>query len=250
MSGTRVFVGNLSWSVEAQDLQDHLAPVGGVLQAEILTRPDGRSKGFGVVTFDSEMSASRAIQEMVDTELNGRPIWLREYREEQKSNNDAPNSYVPRSAAPMGQQNSLPDSPPECNVHVGNLPWSTTSEQLRYLCDEFGELLHAEVTIGRDGRSRGYGLVIFQNADDAARCIEALHGSMFENRDLTVRISRPRAERFGGGGNGGNAPGFTVFVGNMPWSFNWQQLKDLAKEYGDVGFVDVGKDKQGRSRGV
>lgn len=241
MSGTRVFVGNLAWSVNAQDLQEHL----GAIHAEINTGRDGRSKGSGIATFDSEMSAQQAIQEMVDTELNGRPIWLREYREEAKRNDPVASS--PAFDPPA-------DAPPECNVHVGNLTWATTSDELAGLCSPFGTLRFWQVVMGRDGRSRGYGLVVFDNADDASRCIEELHGKMFHERDLTVRISKPRAERFDNrqnvGGRGGNGePGFHVFVGNLPWSFSWQQLKDCAKEYGEVRFVEVGKDRQGRSKG-
>jgi len=264
MSGTKVFVGNLAWSVDSQDLQEHMSTSGGVVTAEILTLRDGRSKGSGTVTFDCEQSATQAIQDMTDTELKGRPIWLREFREEQKSAGNGGGN----GGAPQYQQQAAPEvveGAADCQVHVGNLTWGTTSEQLRYLVEEYGQagITHCEVVIGRDGRSRGYGLVVFNSPDDAAQCIEGLHGTMLEDRDLTVRISRPRGERTPqgprqGGGTGGmqrgavgnDETGYTVFVGNMPWSFSWQQLKDMAKDYGDVKFVDVGKDRQGRSRGV
>lgn len=263
---TRVFVGNLAWSVTSQELQDHLAPSGGVLHADVLSLPNGRSKGSGVVTFDTEDAAARAIQDMTDTELNGRLIWLREFREEAKTNT-APYQQ-PGAQESTGFDRSA--APADCNVHVGNLPWSTTTPALRELCEEFGELQHAEVVFGRDGRSRGYGAVVFCSPEDASRCIDGLHGTMIEGRDLTVRISKPRGDRprragggggagappvGGGGGYGGepvadNSNGYKVFVGNMPWSITWQDLKDLAKDYGDVAFADVVLDYQGRSRGM
>lgn len=141
----------------------------------------------------------------------------------------------------------------ECNLHVGNLPWSTTTKDLTDLCQEYGEIQHAEVIIGRDGRSRGYGAVVYVNAEDANRCINGLNNSTIEGREITVRLSKPRGERFtrreqGTGDN--NSKGYKVFVGNLPWSITWQDLKDLAKGYGDVAFAAVQTNFEGRSRGM
>lgn len=264
---SRVFVGNLAWSVTSQELEDHLSPSGGVLHADVFTLSNGRSKGSALVSFDTEESAARAIQDMTNTELNGRSIFLREDRDV-KGTRPQPRQ---QQQQPIGQQQSVdrPSGPPDCNVHVGNLPWTTTSDSLRTLCEEFGELQHAEIIIGRDGRSRGYGSVVFCNPDDASQCISALHGSMVEGRDLTVRISKPVGERgaqrssqqpprANGNGNGNfrspdndnSSTGYKVFVGNMPWSVTWQDLKDLAQNHGDVAFSDVTMDSQGRSRGM
>jgi RNA recognition motif-containing protein len=60
-------------------------------------------------------------------------------------------------------------------------------------------------------------------------------------------------DRFGGGGRRDNAvptkPGTEVFVGNLPFSINWQALKDLMRDAGEVVRADVRLDSFGRSRG-
>ena len=41
-----------------------------------------------------------------------------------------------------------------------------------------------------------------------------------------------------------------LFVGNLSWNLNWQELKDIFKEYGEVAFVRVVTDREtGRSKG-
>ena len=64
-----------------QDLKDHMRSTGEVLHADVLHGPDGRSKGCGLVEFQTPDEAQRAIQELNDTELMGRMIFVREDRE-------------------------------------------------------------------------------------------------------------------------------------------------------------------------
>ena len=79
--GTSVYVGNLSWDVSWQDLKDHFKTVGNVLHADVMAMPDGRSKGCGLVSFATAQDANNAITMLNDTDLNGRPIFVREDRE-------------------------------------------------------------------------------------------------------------------------------------------------------------------------
>lgn len=79
----RVYVGNLSWSVTWKDLKDLMKSTGcEVTRADILASPDGRSKGCGIVEFETAEGASRAVLTLNDTELMGRQIFVREDRED------------------------------------------------------------------------------------------------------------------------------------------------------------------------
>lgn len=80
-------------------------------------------------------------------------------------------------------------------IYVGNLPWSVTSEDLERAVSQHAEVLTARVATDREtGRSRGFGFVEVP-ADKAEAVIEALNGSTWEDRQLTVNEARPREER-------------------------------------------------------
>lgn len=79
--GCSVYVGNLSYETSWQDLKDHMRQAGNVDKADILQFEDGRSKGCSVVVFQNPKDAARAIRELNESELNGRPIFVREDRE-------------------------------------------------------------------------------------------------------------------------------------------------------------------------
>ena len=74
----QVFIGNLSWDVSWQDLKDHVnGIVGDVERADVMTEPGGRSKGSGMVKFANAEAAQRAIDELNETDFNGRTIFVR-----------------------------------------------------------------------------------------------------------------------------------------------------------------------------
>jgi RNA recognition motif-containing protein len=93
------------------------------------------------------------------------------------------------------------------NIYVGNLAFTTTTEDLTGLFAEFGTVSRAQVTTDREtGRSRGFGFVEMSEGGEAA--IEALNGKQFQGRALTVneakpREARPAGARSNGGGFGG-----------------------------------------------
>ena len=80
----RIYVGNLAWRTSWQDLKDHFAPCGNVIYADVMKLPDGRSKGCGIVEFDTPEAAAAAISSMGDSDLGGRPIFVREDREDKE----------------------------------------------------------------------------------------------------------------------------------------------------------------------
>ncbi|HOC68960.1 MAG TPA: RNA-binding protein [Candidatus Hydrogenedentes bacterium] len=94
-------------------------------------------------------------------------------------------------------------------IYVGNLAYSTTSEDLRELCEGYGEVTSADVISDRDsGRSKGFGFVEMTEEEATKKAIEGLNGSELQGRTITVneakpRESRPRSDSRGGGYGGG-----------------------------------------------
>ncbi|MFO0840535.1 MAG: RNA-binding protein [Phycisphaerae bacterium] len=89
-------------------------------------------------------------------------------------------------------------------LYVGNLPYSTSSDELRQLFSQFGGIKSAEVVSDRaTGQSKGFGFVEMETSHQAAAAITALNGNPHNGRPLTVNEAKPRESR-GGGGYGGS----------------------------------------------
>ncbi len=77
-------------------------------------------------------------------------------------------------------------------MYVGNLPFSSTEDDVRDLFSQYGEVKSVKIIYDREtGRSRGFGFVEM-NEDNANKAMETLNGNMFEGRALKVNEARPR----------------------------------------------------------
>src|SRR5438128_12023432 len=88
-------------------------------------------------------------------------------------------------------------------LYVGNLPFQTTSDDLREHFGQAGNVESAQVVEDRmTGRSRGFGFVEMATPEEAATAIEQFNGKDLGGRNLTVNEARPKTDRGGGGGGG------------------------------------------------
>ena len=80
-------------------------------------------------------------------------------------------------------------------LYVGNLPYSVTSDELKTLFSEFGEIVDAVVITERDsGRSKGFGFVEFAALEEAKKATEAMNQKEMDGRKLVVNYARPARE--------------------------------------------------------
>jgi len=99
------------------------------------------------------------------------------------------------------------------NIYVGNLPYDTTGDDLVQLFQSYGAVTSGQVIIDKfSGRSRGFGFVEMAHDDEAQAAIDALNGTPYGSRPLTVNEAKPREDRGGraggGGGYGGSRGGY------------------------------------------
>lgn len=74
-----IYVGNLDFKVNEDDLEQLFAAFGAVSSCKIIVdKYSGRSKGFGFVTMDNDDEANNAIKELNETALKSRDITVNE----------------------------------------------------------------------------------------------------------------------------------------------------------------------------
>jgi RNA recognition motif-containing protein len=101
------------------------------------------------------------------------------------------------------------------NIYVGNLSWSMTNEDLAALFQQYGSVSSAKILNDKfTGRSKGFGFVEMENADEANAAISALNDSEIQGRKIVVNEAQPKPEGGGGGfkkrsfGGGSGGGGF------------------------------------------
>lgn len=81
-------------------------------------------------------------------------------------------------------------------LYIGNLPYSTTSDSLKSLFSEVGNVTSAQVMSDKfSGRSRGFGFVEMSTPEEAQNAIDKFNGYEVDGRKIVVNEAKPMTER-------------------------------------------------------
>ncbi|HWF20204.1 MAG TPA: RNA-binding protein [Verrucomicrobiae bacterium] len=74
-NNNKLFVGNLSFKITENDLQDTFAAHGTVIEANLMMdRATGRPRGFGFVTMSTDEEAANAVSALNGKSIDGRAL--------------------------------------------------------------------------------------------------------------------------------------------------------------------------------
>src|SRR5687767_11998485 len=98
----------------------------------------------------------------------------------------------------------------ETKLYVGNLSFNVTENDLQDVFAQHGAVQEVNLVMDKmSGKPRGFAFVTMQTKENAEAAIQALNGSDWHGRAMTVNEARPREARpaFSGGGGGGGGRG-------------------------------------------
>ncbi|KAL2894584.1 Polyadenylate-binding protein 2 [Bienertia sinuspersici] len=239
-SGTgNIFIKNLDKAIDHKSLHDTFSSFGNILSCKIATDSNGQSKGFGFVQFDTEEAAQKAIEKLNGMLINDKQVYVGHFvRKEERDTNTSRTKFN--------------------NVFVKNLSESIADEDLKKVFGEFGPITSAVVMRDADGRSRCFGFVNFDNADDAANAVEALNGKKFDDKEWYVGKAQKKSEReqelkgkFEQSMKeaADKYQGANLYVKNLDDTVDDEKLKELFAEYGKITSCKVMRDPNGISKG-
>ncbi|WPK25292.1 hypothetical protein PUMCH_002603 [Australozyma saopauloensis] len=244
---------------------------GRIVHAGVISNK-GRSRGMAYVEYDSKRDADEAIRRFDRTTFMGREIFVRQDqpppserrrerddrdrgRREDSRRSDRRDERPPRERRERFS-NEAPR--PGTEVFVGNLPFSTTWHTLKDMFREAGDIIRADVMTNKFGKSRGFGTVVFSNADDADNAVAKFQNYVLEGRTLEVRHGKEPGERrkpaftnteFTDGVYSNGNPSNTIYVGNLPFITTQTDLFELFETIGRVTRAEVQYNDGGRPSG-
>ncbi|WCJ34460.1 RNA-binding protein CP29B chloroplastic [Euphorbia peplus] len=186
----KLFVGNLPFTVDSAQLASLFENAGNVEMVEVIyDKTTGRSRGFGFVTMSSAEEVEAAARQFNGYELDGRQL---------RVNSGPPpprDSFAPRGGGGGGPRGGGSfDS--ENRLYVGNLSWGVDNLALENLFSEQGKVVDAKVVYDREtGRSRGFGFVTYNSAEEVRSAIESLDGAELDGRSIRVSQAEARPPR-------------------------------------------------------
>ncbi|KAF7138330.1 hypothetical protein RHSIM_Rhsim07G0226200 [Rhododendron simsii] len=234
-----IFIKNLDKAIDNKALHDTFSTFGNILSCKIATDPSGQSKGYGFVQFDNDESAQNAIDKLNGMLINDKQVYVGQFLRKQER----------ETAISRTKFN---------NIYVKNLAESTTEEDLEKIFGEYGTLTSVVVMRDGNGKSKCFGFVNFENADDAANAVEALNGKKVDEKEWYVGKAQKKSERelelksrFEQTAKEAvdKFQGLNLYVKNLDDSIDDDKLKELFLEFGTITSCKVMCDPSGVSRG-
>jgi RNA recognition motif-containing protein len=102
-----IYVSNLSFNVQDEDLKDFFAPYGEITSAKVINdRETGNSRGFGFVEMSDDAAAKKAITELDGATVEGRTIKVMEAKPKEDRPRGGGGSFRGNSGGDGGYNNS------------------------------------------------------------------------------------------------------------------------------------------------
>ena len=173
--GATVFVKNLNFKTDDEDLKTFFSKCGPVLAAKVAKKHNTKdpfnplSMGFGFVEYNTYNDATDAIKQLQHKLLDGHQLELKL-------------SHKRITKNPEQQQSERKDShklQETSKLLVRNVPFEATSKELKEVFGAFGELktLRLPKKLGKKSGHRGFAFVEYVTRHDAKRAFDSLHYS-------------------------------------------------------------------------
>lgn len=80
----KLFVGNIDWHALKEDLENIFSEYWELKEVILIKDDNGKSKGFGFISYVSDEDAKKAMDELNGFQINGRPLFVNEARPQEK----------------------------------------------------------------------------------------------------------------------------------------------------------------------
>eukprot|EP00268_Persea_americana_P065153 TRINITY_DN865_c0_g1_i7.p1 TRINITY_DN865_c0_g1~~TRINITY_DN865_c0_g1_i7.p1 ORF type:complete len:650 (+),score=151.93 TRINITY_DN865_c0_g1_i7:260-2209(+) len=234
-----IFIKNLDKSLDNKALHETFSVFGTILSCKIATDGSGQSKGYGFVQFDQEEAAQNAIEKLNGMLINDKQVYVGPFLRKQERDMSTNKTKFN-------------------NVYVKNFSESTAEEDLKMVFGEYGTITSVVVMRDGDGKSKCFGFVNFEDADDAAQAVEDLNGKKFDDKEWYVGKAQKKSERemelkgrFDQSMKEAvdKFQGVNLYLKNLDDSIGDDKLRELFSEFGTITSCKVMRDPGGVSRG-
>jgi len=232
-----IFVKGLLKTIDNQQLCDTFSKFGNILSCKVNTNGKGEPLGYGFVHYESEESASKAVEAVDGKMIGGQTVQVMPFK--------------PKNERQIGNKFT--------NLYVKNIPLEWDDAKLTEMFAEFGAITSSKLVSDADGKSRGFGFINYGSAEEASAAVDKLNnlevseGSRLfvaraqkkeeREKQLRERHEHMKAERQK------KYAGVNLYVKNLSDEIDDERLRTEFSGYGSITSAVVMKDKATKSKG-
>jgi polyadenylate-binding protein len=193
---TNVYIKNFGDNLDDGKLQEFFADYGKIVSAKVMAG-DGKSKGFGFVSFEDAETAQRAVDELNGKEYEGRELYVGRAQKKAERQAELKEKFERMKLERINRYQGV-------NLYVKNLDDCIDDERLRKEFSQFGTITSAKVSkeyiVNADnrkteGRSKGFGFVCFSSPEEATKAVTEMNGRILVSKPLYVALAQRKEDR-------------------------------------------------------
>ncbi|KAJ3639808.1 hypothetical protein Zmor_003144 [Zophobas morio] len=185
---TNVYVKNFGEDLTEEQLRVMFEKYGKITSYKIMSKDDGKSKGFGFVAFENPEAAETAVEALNGKEiLEGKPLYVGRAQKKAERQQELKRRFEALKMERLNRYQGV-------NLYVKNLDDTIDDERLRKEFSPFGTITSAKVMM-EDNRSKGFGFVCFSSPEEATKAVTEMNGRIVGSKPLYVALAQRKEDR-------------------------------------------------------
>uniref|UniRef100_A0A1W7R9X3 Polyadenylate-binding protein n=1 Tax=Hadrurus spadix TaxID=141984 RepID=A0A1W7R9X3_9SCOR len=183
-----VYIKNFADDLDDDKLREMFEKYGAITSAKVMASDDGKSKGFGFVSFEDPESAEKAVDELNGKELGGKQLYVGRAQKKAERQAELKRRFEQLKMERMSRYQGV-------NLYVKNLDDAIDDERLRKEFSPFGTITSAKVMTDAHNHSRGFGFVCFSSPEEATKAVTEMNGRIMVSKPLYVALAQRKEDR-------------------------------------------------------
>ncbi|XP_046746868.1 polyadenylate-binding protein isoform X1 [Diprion similis] len=185
---TNVYVKNFGEDMNDEKLREMFEKYGPINSHKVMSKDDGKSRGFGFVAFEDPEAAELAVTELNGKEiLEGKCLYVGRAQKKAERQQELKRKFEQLKIERLNRYQGV-------NLYVKNLDDTIDDERLRKEFTPFGTITSAKVMM-EEGRSKGFGFVCFSSPEEATKAVTEMNGRIVGTKPLYVALAQRKEDR-------------------------------------------------------
>ncbi|KAH8485327.1 hypothetical protein H0E87_026936 [Populus deltoides] len=246
--GSEVYLGGIPPDASEGDLKEFCESIGEVTEVRIMKGKDSsESKGYAFVSFRTKELASKAIEELNNTEFKGKKVKC----STSQANHRLFIGNVPRNWGEENMKKAVKKIGPGVNsvellkvkaVYVKNLPEDITQDCLRQLFEHHGKVTKVVLPPAKPGHEKSrFGFVHFAERSSAMKALKNTEKYEIDGQVLDCSLAKPHTDQKPSGGpNSQNSSSYSNFQPQLGYGLAGGTYGAFGAGFGSAGFGAAG----------
>jgi len=186
---TNVYVKNIPPNVNQEQMTTMFSKAGEITSIMIATEPDGKSKGFGFVNYESIEHANAAVDMYNGHEIEDKKLYVNRAQKREEREKELRERFEQLKVERQKKYDGV-------NLYVKNLSDETDDARIRQEFKQFGDITSAKIMADSvTGKSKGFGFVCFATPEEATKAVTEMNGRMLDGKPLYVALAQRKDVR-------------------------------------------------------